>query len=125
MNIGKIGESMKVISTLFGDASSRKISLADDLKNLITKYKVALGQLQNTRNTFRNLVAPIGFDTEHNKMLNAFESYVKATEDMVNAVDVNHNGFTSEAYREAEARQRQATEAIVRSTSESAKRMFP
>lgn len=125
MNIGKIGESMKAISTLFGDASSRRISSADELKALINEYKAALVQLQNTRNTFRNLIAPIGFDAEHNKMLKAFESYVTATEDMVHAVEVNHKDFKTEAFREAEARQQQATEAIVRSTAESAKKMFP
>lgn len=125
MNIGNVGESMKVVAALFGDPSKREISSLDDLKNLVKDYKVALTQLQNTRDTFRNLMAPIGFETDHNKMLNAFESYVKATEDMVDAVDVDPKGFTSEVYLAAEARQQQATEAIVRSTTETAKRMFP
>ncbi|MED4888588.1 hypothetical protein [Lysinibacillus fusiformis] len=125
MNIGKIGDSMKEVATLFGDTSRNKVNSSEDLKNMINEYKSSLKKLQNTRDTFRNLNAPVGFESDHNKMLSAFESYVKATEDMVDAVDVDYKGFNSDAYIAAEARQQQAAQAIVVSTTETAKRMFP
>lgn len=125
MNIGKIGESMKVVANLFDVYKVSKINSAEDLERLISEYKIALTKLQETQKDFQGIIAPNGFDAEHYKMLDAFNSYVKATEDMVVAITRDPKGFTKAPYQEAEERQSKAAETLSRVVTETAKRMFP
>lgn len=125
MNIGNIGESMKVVANLFGVYKDSKINSMVDLEKLISDYKIALIKLQETQKDFQAIIAPSGFDGEHYQMLEAFNTYVKATEEMVASVSSDPKGFTEAPYQEAEERQSKAAETISRVVTETAKRMFP
>ncbi|WP_157787195.1 hypothetical protein [Saccharococcus caldoxylosilyticus] len=120
MILNKIGAKMVNISNRLKLGNNEELQNLQDLKTYYTNLETALCEYKQHQKELSSIVPPNFIVNEHNALVEAFDNFVKATQMLINSVNLNNLSVDKEEFQKglmlqksAELSVKTATDTIV------------
>lgn len=121
--VAMVGKLISKTAEKFDQLSKTNINSLDDIYFVKQGYEQGLKEFKMQENILRDINAPNEIKDEHAQLINYFNDYVKATETLINCLDLEKIRVDQELFQQGLNDQQLAAKKIVKLCNEIVEKM--